>query len=320
MPRANKTFGGLAICLGLFYLQAHSQTHPLRAWVVVADKYGLIDSAGQWVLPPQYAGALPFQDGLAATQDAGRWGYLRPDGTWQLAPTFEQAGSFSNGLAPVSRSGWRTELIDTTGQTRLPADFGFAYQHRVGQVNANRWATTHPTTGLYGILTAQGDTLVPFHLAYAGSYSHGRICIVQNGGWQYLDTLGKTVFSAPPGTEALGEWGEGYGWLQREGRWEVVDSLGRVAPIRQSRFEFLEARDAAAPGVFSEGVAAVRVGGRWGYLRPNGTWAINPQYGGAGPFQNGWAQVQQGTLWGYIDPSGQWRIRPQFDYALPFSR
>lgn len=293
---------------------------PLRAWVVVEGKFGAIDPSGNLVLPARYEAAGPFVGGLAPVQDGGAWGYLRATGTWALPVAYQQAGPFGSGVAAINRSGWRVELIDTLGQTAVPPRFGFGYGHTLGEAADGVYPALDPSTQRYGLVTVRGDTLLGFDLAYIGPYRNHRAAAVVAGEWVYLDSAGAVVFRAPRGTEALGEWGEGYGWLQREGRWEVVDAAGRVTPIRQSRFEFLEARDAAPPGSFSGGVAAVKVGGKWGYLRPDGSWAIRPQFEAAGPFRFGYAPARHLGRWGYLHPDGRWAIAPQFEYAQPFSR
>ena len=45
---------------------------------------------------------------------------------------------------------------------------------------------------------------------------------------------------------------------------------------------------------------------------------INPQFDAASPFSEGLAHVRIGGKWGYIDPAGKMVINPQFDAASPF--
>jgi hypothetical protein len=56
---------------------------------------------------------------------------------------------------------------------------------------------------------------------------------------------------------------------------------------------------------FSEGLAAVQVGGRWGYIDRAGRFAIEPIYGGATSFYDGKAAVAEGDKCWYIDKSGR---------------
>jgi hypothetical protein len=80
--------------------------------------------------------------------------------------------------------------------------------------------------------------------------------------------------------------------------------------------------DEARP--FSEGLAAVKLGGKWGYISARGACVITPQFdcgnsSMAGPFRQGLARVARDGKWGYINPTGEFVIPPQFDVALEFS-
>lgn len=73
-------------------------------------------------------------------------------------------------------------------------------------------------------------------------------------------------------------------------------------------------------GVFHEGLAAVSVGGKWGYIDKTGKFAVNPQYDSASEFDKGVAQVglkvaRTDSLidkyqYGYIDRNGKYIWQP----------
>ncbi|MCA9642309.1 MAG: WG repeat-containing protein [Polyangiaceae bacterium] len=56
---------------------------------------------------------------------------------------------------------------------------------------------------------------------------------------------------------------------------------------------------------------------RFGYQR-DGEWVIEPRFEAALPFHHGLAAVQLGGRWGYIDPQGNWVLEPQFYHASSF--
>ena len=41
------------------------------------SKYGWINRHGEWIIPPDYEEANPFQEGLAAVKKEGKWGYIK---------------------------------------------------------------------------------------------------------------------------------------------------------------------------------------------------------------------------------------------------
>jgi len=68
--------------------------------------YGYINTAGEWVIEPQfnYANAFAAEEGLASVQSTEgkkRWGYINTSGKWVIEAKYEGAGNFSQGLAAV---------------------------------------------------------------------------------------------------------------------------------------------------------------------------------------------------------------------------
>lgn len=58
--------------------------------------------------------------------------------------------------------------------------------------------------------------------------------------------------------------------------------------------------------------------GKWGFIDPNGTIVIEPQFDNASCFNEGLAKIQIGDKWGFIDPTGNIVIQPQFEYVSDF--
>lgn len=70
---------------------------------------------------------------------------------------------------------------------------------------------------------------------------------------------------------------------------------------------------------FSEGKAAATLkGGRFGYIGTDGEWLIEPAYREALNFSEGLAPVKPGNLFGYIDETGTVVIKPAWLRANPF--
>ena len=77
--------------------------------------------------------------------------------------------------------------------------------------------------------------------------------------------------------------------------------------------QFDSARD------FSDGLAAVRIGDKCGYVGYDGSWAIEPQFDSFNSFSGGLAKVEVKGKYGYIRSDGSWAFEPQFDSAIGFS-
>ena len=59
---------------------------------------------------------------------------------------------------------------------------------------------------------------------------------------------------------------------------------------------------------FSEGLAAVKINGAWGYVDSEGEFVVQPQYSEAGSFSGGCAAVYGGGMWQVIDSTGAVRL------------
>ncbi len=70
---------------------------------------------------------------------------------------------------------------------------------------------------------------------------------------------------------------------------------------------------------FHEGLAAVRMGEKYGYVDPLGRVAIAPRFDYANIFSEGLARVVVDGLSGYVDRSGAIVIGPRFERAYKFS-
>ena len=57
---------------------------------------------------------------------------------------------------------------------------------------------------------------------------------------------------------------------------------------------------------------------KWGYITPQGQFAIDPAFDGASDFCEGLAAVKVGWARGYIHPSGTFAIAPRFEAAGDF--
>lgn len=71
---------------------------------------------------------------------------------------------------------------------------------------------------------------------------------------------------------------------------------------------------------FSEGLAAVRINGRFGFIDTTGEIVIRPRYNLVGDFFQGHAEVMIGEKTGVINGRGEIVLEPQFGRAIPFTK
>jgi len=163
-----------------------------------------------------------------------------------------------------------------------------------------------------GFIDSRGREVIPPQFGNTGDaarFKEGIANVGGTGGWGYIDESGKFIVEpkfwwAYPFSEGLAcvllpEEGRGYGFIDRTGR--------------------LLIKGLRADSVFSDGLAPVSLGGKWGYLRTDMKMAIPPQFDFAHPFSDGMAEIEVANKWGYIDKEDRIVIPPKYDIAMSFS-
>ncbi|MDR2360808.1 MAG: WG repeat-containing protein [Oscillospiraceae bacterium] len=178
-----------------------------------------------------------------------------------------------------------------------------------------------------------------------GNYGNDRVAVLTDKGWQRATgglILDSKVF------EGVGMYSGGYAAAKQGGKWGVVDigvnwlvpaeydeiirdELGRcyaqgaVFAVKDGKTILIidgvdtgKTYDDARPFT-DDGLAAVKLNGKWGFIDKAGEIRIEPQFDDALSFSEHLAAVKQGDLWGYAALTGKIAIEPQFLQAKSFS-
>jgi WG containing repeat len=213
-----------------------------------------------------------FSRGLMPLSDpSGEWGFVDKSFHWIILPQYKRAGEFSDGLAYV-RSGLKWGFIDKSGHEVIPPkyDMTWAFSDGFGRVRID------VPTGEKA-MTVEGP-----HPVYRELYG-------------FVDREGREVIR--PQFAWATDFQEDRALVKPEGSAleSVIDKRGIL--LHEPRFE-----DASQ---FCQGLAAVRSGGKWGYIDHSGSWAIEPRFISADSFWHGLARVAWENHRGYIDRTGR---------------
>jgi hypothetical protein len=204
--------------------------------------------------------------------------------------------------------------------------------------------------GRYGYLTPSG-VMIPAQFDWATGFSQGvaSVC-VSGGGCGPVDTSGRFLGPLQDRNGLIPDrYSEGLGAVMRvigpspvdqahgyvdlggkvviplEYSW-AGDFDGGIAVVHQGTKAFFidRAGKTVTPEFenayrFSEGLAPVKLNGKWGYIHRDGTMAIAPQFEGARGFSEGLAPVVSGGAFEYIDTTGKVVVEPIYADALEFS-
>jgi len=155
----------------------------------------------------------------------------------------------------------------------------------------------------WGYVTRDGELVIGGDYRDAFPFSEGLAAVETGQGWTFIRRDGTYV-------ESIGFWDRvgsshhGMVWLESDGKSTFMDQYGRR--LNSSWYSDL------VP--FSEGVAAVRTAGKWGFVDYSGRTVIDCQYDDvSGGFREGFAGVAVGAKWGVIDRSGRMVVPAEWD-------
>lgn len=272
--------------------------------VRVGENWGFVNEEGKLVGKLEYEGAGRVFGGLAMVKMRNRWGYVAyQDGGLRMVipPRFIRAHDFSEGLAAVEESDDAPVGDETESET---------VEDESKRIQA---------PPAWGYIIPSGKLWLRLDFAEAGNFRDDRAAVRPLGDgtpWVLIDSKGKVrttgVYTA---LVLLGE--KRVAW-KKDGKWGLMDFQERVIELKPGA----ERQDIlTAVGPFGDKRAPAKgEGGKWGYLDPEGKWAIPAKFERAGVFRRGLAAVKDpGGKWGYLKPDGNWAMEPKFTKARTFT-
>lgn len=274
------------------------------------DRWGYIDPAGKWGVPPQYEYAGSFRAGRATVLVDGLWGCIDRSGRMAIAPCSEIGINFSEGLAAICRD-QLYGYIDTEGREVIPRRFRTkkrpeGVEARAGRFSEGFAAVVDDESGLSGLIDRSGVFVLSPRYTGVSPLSAGLMVVREGDGLcRYVDVQGRDAcggrrfresfcFSEGLASADSSVEGEGWGFIDVHGRWVIPPTLDWALS-------------------FYEGVAPFvpTANGGFGYIDRFGriTIALDPSLTMACEFRNGIAPVAIGDgetqRWGYIDRTGR---------------
>lgn len=258
----------------------------------------------RWLVEPRFADAGAGFEGVIPLFDGERWGLMGADGRWVRAPEFEALGR-SLGARIAARKNGRWGAVDATGADYLP----FAYDE-LGP--PGRYTPARRGAG-WVALRGGGPSPTELPLLIDTLRGSDGGCITgQREGRAVLDNMRDDKGAVETGAPVpIGAPSEGLA-TYTDGGLQGLVSCETLGLATAAAFERIRA--------FDGGMAAALQGGRWGYIGPDGAWAIAPRFAGARDFSGAYAPVQFASgKWGYIDRKGATVVEGRFDDAYSFA-
>ena len=265
------------------------------------------------VITTNVANVQFFSSGACAVQKAdGMWGFVDSLGNMVLGFAYEELRPFTNsGLAAVKKKDSDFCLVDASGVRRA-----------VDTQKRNIEDCTSVLTGMIAVKYngkwhyCDADLKELFgSYDYAGGFNCGVAAVVENGEWRIINTSGKVVGNEKYEEIVVDDKGIAFrnnqAFAKKNGKYILINTEGKQ--IGNSSWEAVDAFSSNQP-------AAVKNGGKWGYLDASGKIVVDYQYEDAKSFCNGFAAVKVSSSWGYIVLEDySLKIDAEFSEAKDFS-
>lgn len=236
--------------------------------------YGIMNLKGEMLQQPKY-----------------RWvEFLEHGGLMYLLATDSTFGLMN------SQGQWIVEDVTTE------YDYIFGFDYYSG------WKELLPIqgNGKWGLMDSLGNWLMPMEYELIRVVDDERRWVKTEEG--LYDVNKKKLLLKD--VENVWEAGDNLYWAQKDGKYGLIDTLGRW--MVEPRYDYCSH--------YSEGLAVVENGRKSGYIDTLGREMVPLKYYVARKFSNGLAPVRMGGKWGYIDKSGREVIPCKYDFCYDFQK
>ena len=303
------------------------------------NKWGFIDTTGNWVLQPQFDFCEPYSEGMALIENNERYGFVDLYGELIIDPIYEEADYFNRGVAIVF-NGEYYGAINRFGKIKIP----FEYDDIGEFVDGIAYALKN---GNYGYIDVAGKVVVPFVYQQAFSISNNRALVKQNDKYGIINKANKIILPfdfdwiEPNFSDTLikVKAGDKFGIIALSGDTLLplqYDKIGRIDndPIlvidqgkvgyysRSGDWVILPKYESDPSvlewGEFSDGLARIRLKGNMGVIDTTDTRIVPAIFENMGSFKGVLFPIKKRGMWGYADHDIKLRIKYTYDMALSF--
>lgn len=284
---------------------AEAQIH-IRKVVNPYEKFGYIDTKGNWVIKPRFESAGPFVDGYATVE------VVDPKTNKIVYRTIDRTGKFIKDRYPRTSEyyGWR--------QPYSKYWQGYGPYFTIGSPD---FSSEH-------FLNKDGTPAFDRSFITASGFSHKGIAFAKKEYWmpyEIINRSGKTIgIVLDPRIDWFGHWSEGMcnfqinvphknqlmcgfvnsdGWITIPGQFDFTSDFheGLAAVLQGKNWYYIDSSgrkiislpsSVSAAGDFCDGIAPVAIGGE--------------------SYENQYFNANRGALWGFIDKRGKLVVEPTF--------
>ena len=266
--------------------------------------HGYINKTGAWVISPTLDAAGDFREGIAYARvkfEQG-YGFINTKGEWVIQPQYKDTDDFSEGLAAVEING-KWYFIDKTGKLAFPQGFDkYTETFRDIKISVDNYAFHEGLcaiwqNGFWGYINKQGVFAIKPAYTNVYPFVNGFARVVQNGKIGFIDKTGQYLIQ--PILDKAWDFNNGYALIYDKTNPErvIADTRGKLytasemKTLKESSDNYVSYKDKS---------------GYYGFFDRNSKVTIYPSFVGVSKFKEGVAAAKMGKRWGFIDSTGSW--------------
>ena len=259
----------------------------------------------------RYEDVSMFSNGLCAVQNKDVWGFVDRYGDQKIACRYTQVGAFTqSNCAPIVNSAGDAYFIDKTGSKVLVSKEKF----KSFGLLINDTIAAEKEDGKYVYLNKNFEKLYG-DFDYASTMNNGVAAVKTGEQWQLINAQGEAIGDSKYYDIKLDEKqiafrsDRAFVAVAPE-KYIMVDGNGK----RVGNLEFTDAK------VFASGMpTAVKINNNWCFIDVKGKLISDKTYQDAKSFSNGLAAVCINGKWGFVDETESIAIEPRFNEVKDFN-
>jgi len=275
---------------------------------------GFVDKSGRVVINPRFLSVQKFHHGLAAVLERSSkgWGFIDKMGNYRIPPRFSMVPPETDPIRThhYEDPSWDDASLFTQNSMMVSDQMNFPESFSEGLEPVQVGGVGGDT----GFIDTTGKFVIQPQFIWANPFSEGLAAVRVRGGdenFGYIDKNGQIVikprfhdaYSFSEGLAGVSWWASGHrSNIPNDKKEGYINHSGQIVFQVECCMSFH----------FTEGLVPSTAHNitKWGYRDTTGKWAIPPKFSAAHNFDDGIAAVEINGKLGYINKTGNYIWKP----------
>lgn len=295
------------------YLITSASLNPPSSQLAETLKFGYTNCKGEIVVKPEYDEGEDFNEGVGVLRRGSDSYLVYLSGRIKKLTGVLVRRPYSEGLT-IGRKGKSFFIIDKDGNLKSKLSTRIKKGKQIEYYDVDTFsdglAAVSTDDGI-GFVDKSGKLVIEPKFDYTNGFYDGMAAVSIDEKSALINTRGEYII--PPIED------ENIGILDAS---DGLAQMYKTLPDNNNLIRFYDKKGALILSVqnfdyvgrFTEGLAAINIGDKWGFINHKGEIVIKPQFDQVHEFSEGFAAVRINNKWGFINREGRFTIEPRFSW------